>query len=200
MIVSTNPQNSEAWYQERTGLLTSSNAKRIITSKGIRSKSYNDYVYVIAEERITGKRVDSYYNKDMENGHIMENAGCEFFECSENVTIEKVGLCYYDEKKEFGGSPDGLINDDDGFENKNASVRVQLKRLEDGWTGSEHYVQNQMNMLVTDRKRWFLQSYCEGLQNIVIEVMRDEEFLKKLRIEIKLFNKDVQNKIDKYSI
>ncbi len=200
MIVSPHEQNSKEWDDEKIGLLTASNFKKTITSKGVRSKMYDDYIFIIAEERKTGVRVETYYNGDMDLGHEREQEGREYYEFQNDAKVELVGLCYFDEKKEFGGSPDGLIGEDGVFENKNAAPRVQYKRLEKGWRGTEHIAQCQGNMLVTDRKWCDLQSYCRGLPNIIVRIKRDEGFILKLRTEIKLFNQEVQNLIDKYSI
>ena len=64
----------------------------------------------------------------------------------------------------------------------------------------EHFQQVQGCLLVTGREWWDVVSYCRGFKNVVYRMERNEEFLKKLRIELKLFHNDLIKIIEQYSI
>ncbi len=200
MIVLDCEQGTPEWDNARLSIPTSSKFKEIITSKCIRSKQRTKYLYQKAGEIVTREPADNYVNSYMNLGSERECEGRRDYEWQNNVEVAQVGFCFYDEKKEFGSSPDGLVGEDGGFENKNAIPSVQFSRLEDGWNGTEHKAQVQGNLLVTGRKWWDLQSYCRGLKPIVIRFERDEEFIKKLLIELKLFNKDAKLLAEKWRI
>lgn len=200
MIISPNAQGTDEWKQDRLIIPTSSNFNKIVTSKGERSKQRIKYLYQKVGEAITGEPADNYTNSYMDLGTEREDEARREYEWQENVEIVQVGLCYLDEKKEFAASPDGLIGDRGGFENKNAIPSVQLERLEKGWKGTEHIQQVQGNLMVSERDWWDLQSYSRGFERVVIRFLPDYEFIKKLKIEIKLFNEDVQTLVEKYSI
>ncbi len=195
MIESPHCQNTPEWESERLGLPTASCFGKIVTSTGKQSKSRTKYLYELAGERITGEKKPGYYGKSMEKGHERENESRLLYGIQSGVKIETVGLCYKDEKKLFGGSPDGLIGEDGIWENKNAEGHVQLERLFEGWNGSEHHRQNQGNLYITGRNYCILTSYCRGMKPINIVIERDEKFLKILEEELHYFVHDLERMV-----
>ena len=61
-------QGSPEWFAEKLGKPSASNASKILQDNGKQSKSRTGYLYELAAERITGKQVEGYQNKNMENG------------------------------------------------------------------------------------------------------------------------------------
>ena len=200
MIVLNCEQNSPEWEAARLGIPTASCFDKIITTKGVISKQRKKYLFIKAGERISGETRETYKNSFMDKGHEREDESRKLYEFINNVQIDRPGFCYFDDKKEFGCSPDGLIGEDGGFENKNAEADIQLERLENGWEGMEHYQQVQGCLYVTNRLWWDLISYSRHLDPVVVRFERDEEFIKKLAIEIQIFIKDLNKLIKKYSI
>lgn len=199
MIISPHDQGTPEWVADRIGKPTGSCFKEILTGSGQRSKSRIKYMYRLAGERVSGEQYKGFYGKDMEMGHEREDESRKLYELVNGVTVEEVGLCYKDEQKLFGASPDGLVGDDGGFETKNAAPHVQAERLDKGWSGSEYKMQCMGNLLVTGRKWWDLVSYCRGMKPVVIRFQRDEEFLRKLEIELRLFCKELDELVKKIS-
>lgn len=197
MIITEWEQGTDEWKKERLGVPSSSNFKRIVTNKGERSNSRTGYLYELAGEKVTGESHKGYYGKQMERGNERENESRSYFEITWSVDVEQVGFCYKDEKKIFGASPDGLIGIDEGFESKNADPHIQAERLDKGWKGTEYFCQCQGCMLVTGRKLWYLVSYCRGMKQYVVEIKRDEDFLRKLEIELIMFNNDLTKLVEK---
>ena len=200
MIILDCKQNTPEWDIARIGIATSSSFNKIVTTKGVLSTSRKKYLYMKAGERISGEKRETYKNGFMDKGHEREDESRKLYEFVNDTKVEQVGFCFFDENKEFGCSPDGLVGEDGGFENKNAEADIQLERLEEGWSGMEHFQQVQGSLYVTGRKWWDLVSYSRGLPQVVVRFERNEEFIKKLAVEIRIFNNDIIKLDEKYSI
>ena len=136
----------------------------------------------------------------MDRGVEREIESRQLYEIVNSVKVEQVGFCYFDEKKEFGCSPDGLIGEDGGFETKDAAPHIHIDRLENGWAKSQHFQQVQGCLYVTGRKWWDLVSYSRGFEPLTVRFERDEQFIKTLAIEIRMFINDLHAIVEKYSI
>ena len=178
-------QGSEQWFQARIGNPGCSSFSRIVTTTGELSKSRTEYLYELAGEIITGKKTKGYSNARMEEGLIAEDESRTLYELIYGVEVQQVGLCYKDEQKAFHYSPDGLILDKSrGFETKDAIPKIQVARLLKGTLPTEHFIQCQGSLLVTDLETWDFQSYCSGLPPLTIRVERDEVFITKLSVAL----------------
>jgi len=196
MIVVDIDQNSEEWDKERLGAITSSCFGQIVDSKGNRSKSRQKYMDKLASEIITGEREKSYNNKAMDQGHERESENRDYYAFINSVNVETVGFCWKDEKKIYGSSPDGLVDEDGLVECKNHNGAGQISRLRDGWTASEHHRQAHGQMLVTGRKWCDVVSYCRGMKTVTVRFNRDEDFLRKLEVELIMFYNDLQKLVE----
>lgn len=197
MIITEWEQGTPEWIAERLGKPSSSCFDKIVTRTGQRSKQRQGYLYQLAGEIITGEQHKGYYGKQMERGNERESESKAYFELTTGFTVDVAGFCYKDEKRLFGASPDGLIGDYAGFESKNAEPHLQAQRVIEGWKDTDHHRQVQGCMLVTGRKLWYLVSYCRGMKQVVLEIERDDEFCKKLEIELIMFNNDLMAIVEK---
>ena len=196
MLIVDIDQNSEEWDKERLGAITSSCFKEIVTSTGERSKSRQKYMDKLASEIITGEKSSSYSNNHMQAGHDREQENIDLYKFRNNCEITQVGFCWKDEKKLYGASPDSLVNDDGLIEAKNSNGAQQISRIRDGWTASEHHRQAMGQMLVTGRKWCDVVSYCRGMKTVTVRFERDEEFLKKLEVELIMFHNDLMKLVE----
>lgn len=199
MIIEQCEQNSPEWYEAKRGLPSASGFQKIVDSKGNRSKQRDKYMYELIGEVVTGESKDTYTNANMDRGHERENESRKTYEFINDVEVQQVGFCYFDEKKKFGCSPDGLIGDDGIFETKDAAANVHLERWEKGWAKSSHFQQIQGNLYVTGRTWVDLVSYSRGFKPLIIRFERDEGFIRLLKVEIKLLLDDMKTIIAKYS-
>ncbi len=197
MIITDHPQGSKEWIEERLGVPSASNFKKIVNKNGERSKQRFGYMYQLAGEIITGEQHKGYYGKQMELGNEREDESRSYFELTRGLEVKQVGFCYKDDNKLFGASPDGLINSYAGFESKNAEPHLQAQRIVEGWNDTDHHRQVQGCMLVSGRNLWYLVSYCRGMKQVVLEIKRDDDFIKKLEIELIMFHSDLMNLVDK---
>lgn len=200
IIINNIEQNTQEWLMLRCGIPTCSKFHEIITSKGKRSATYEKYVREKAAERISGEPTKTYTNSYMKKGHEREGESRKMYSFMNDVEVVKIAFWYFDDKKEFGGSPDGLIGKSGIWENKNAEGVIQMSRIDNGWNDSEHFVQCQGNLFVGEREWCDLTSYSRGFMPVTKRIYRDESFIKSLKIELKLFNEDVQKLVEKYKI
>lgn len=200
VIVENITQNTPEWDAARLGIPTGSAFKNIVTSTGAPSKSREKYLFTLAGEKLSGEKQKGYYSNSMAKGHEREDESRQDYSFRNNVTIEQPGFCFFDEKREFGCSPDGLIGEDGTWETKNAESHVQIDRLENGWSKVAHYQQVQGALYVTGRKWCDLVSFSRGIKPIVIRFERDENFIHTLSIELKIFIEDLNALVGKYSV
>jgi len=199
MIVIDCVQNTPEWDKIKNGVPSASQFDRMVTTTGVRSKQREKYLYELAGERITGERKDVYKNAAMDRGHEREVESREAYEFINGVKVQTVGFCFFDEKREFGCSPDGLVGEDGGFETKDTLPHIQIERLECGWSIAEHFQQVQGCLKVTNRKWWDIVSYSRGLPLITNRLFRDEIFIQKLSVEIVMFVNDLNSLVKKYT-
>jgi hypothetical protein len=200
VIINDIIQGSPEWLKLRLGVPSASNFDKIVTTKGERSKQREKYLYELAGEKITGERANTYKNEHMERGNEREEESRRAYEYINDVTVEQVGFCFYDEKREFGCSPDGFVCEYGGFETKDALPHVQIERLEKGWKGTEHFCQVQGNLYVTGKEWWDLVSYSRGIKPIIIRIYPDDTFIRNLSIELRMFINDLNKLVERYSV
>lgn len=197
MIILECAQNSDEWDQARLGLPTASRFKELVHITGAPSKSRVKYLYDLAGEKISGEKKEGYYGKSMAKGHERQDESLLQYEMVNDVEVIQVGFCFFDDKKEFGCSPDGLIGDNGGFETKNAEPHVQIDRLENGWPKAKHFQQIQGSLYVTGREWWDRVSFSRKLKPITTRYYRDEKFIAKLAEEIQRFIYDLNALVTK---
>jgi len=190
MKVSPHDQHTPGWIEDRIGLPSASMFAEIVTTKGVPTTGDRcaKYMNELAGEILTGRPTVRFQNQKMRDAIRREPAARMFYEMVTGNDVQEVGLCWKDKEKRWGASPDGLIDPDGGFETKDAEPHIQIMRLNTHWKGMEHYQQCQGGMFICDRKWWDLQSYCEGMQSIIIRFQRDEVFIGKLENALEDFS------------
>jgi hypothetical protein len=197
MIIVDLEQGSDAWFKEKLGKPSASNCSRIITNDGKPSKQRDGYLYELAGEIITQSRVEGYKNAAMEEGNAREQEAVDFFCMANDCEIQRVGVVYKDEQKQFLCSPDGIIKGTEGFECKNPLPKTQVKYLLDGGLPSEYFGQVQFSLYVTGFKKWHFLSYVPSMKPLSIIVKRDEKFIAELHKQLKDFCSELQTVVSK---
>jgi hypothetical protein len=180
------PQGTEAWLAERAGHASASTFKDILAKiKSGEAASRRQLRLKLATERLTGLPVETYKNAAMEWGNQTESLARLAYEAAKHPSV-----------KWCGGSPDGLIGDDGGFEAKCPFVStVHVETLLNGGIPSEHMAQVQGLMWVTNRKWWDFVSFDPRmpahLQLHVFRVNRDEGYIKQLAADVVVFLNEV---------
>jgi hypothetical protein len=192
-------QGTPEWLALRLGIPSASRFQEIVTTTGIPSKSRKKYMYELAGERITGEVKESKRYGSMQMGIDREPEARECYQFLMDTPVKQVTFVYLDESRSVGCSPDGLVEPNGGFENKNAEPHVQICRHEEGWSKAEHFQQVQGGLWICAREWWDLQSYCRGTKPIITRYYRDERFIATLAAEIRAFNEELDEMVKRLS-
>ena len=191
------PQGTDAWLAERAGHASASVFKDILSKvKSGESASRRNLRLKLATERLTGIPVETYKNAAMEYGNDTEGLARLAYEAHTGNLVEETGFIKHPEVQWCGGSPDGLIDHDGGFEAKcpyNSTVHVET--LMNGGIPPEHVPQVQGLMWITGRQWWDFVSFDPRmpahLQLHVFRVARDAAYIKNLAAEVTVFIREV---------
>jgi hypothetical protein len=153
------------------------------------------YMRKLVAERITGKPMESYYNRHMERGHEQEPYARMAYEAMTGNILTETGFIKHTTLM-AGCSPDGLIDDVGGVEIKSVLPTVQIETMERGGYPYEHAAQIQGSLWITGRKWWDFVSYSpdmpECLRVYIYRVGRDEPFIAELENEVTRFLNKVE--------
>jgi putative phage-type endonuclease len=187
MITLDVAQGSDEWFAAKAGLPTASNFDKLITTKGEPSEQAHLYMCDLAHEAITGKKAKGYSNANMERGIELEPEAAGFYEGVKDAEVKKVGLCYKDDQKKFGASPDRLVEEDGLLEIKCPLGKTHVSYILAGKLPTAYFQQVQGQLFVTGRKWVDFMSYYPGLKPFIIRVEPDKEFIKKLSAALDQF-------------
>ena len=197
IIIDSFPQKSPEWFAARSGNPGASSVSKIITTTGKISEQREGYLYQLAGETITGKCEEGFQSQAMLQGSEREDGARALFEMLFNTEVRQVALVYKDDLKLFHCSPDGLIGDNAVLELKNPLLKTQVKYLLDGKLPTDYFGQCQMTLFVTERELCYFMSAYEGMPPFIIEVRRDEGYLKALECVLLEFAADLAKMVAK---
>jgi hypothetical protein len=194
-------QGSEAWLAARRGLLTASEMHLIVTPTG--KTAANDktraHEWELLAQRITGHVEPRHMNDDMIRGHEDEITARNLYS-QHFAPVKKAGFVTND-KWGFviGYSPDGLVGDDGLIEGKSRRQRFQVETLVTGEVPTDHIIQCQTGLLVTERKWLDYISYSGGLPMPAIRVFPDPEMQAAIVAAATAFEQRIADKMARYS-
>lgn len=193
-------QGTAEWMQLRTGLITASEMKLLMTPtlKPANNDKSRAHLYELAAQRISNYTEPSFISEDMMRGWSDEVLARDLYsqhyapatECG-FVTAEINGHT-------IGYSPDALVGDDGLIECKSRRQKYQIKTICDGGVPDEYMLQIQTGLLVTGRKWLDFVSYCGGLPMVVIRVYPDPKMQGAIIETIASAEAQIQALIDAY--
>ena len=190
-------QGSGAWLYERCGFITASRFRDVVdlTKAGKPTAKRETYLWEVAIERVTGQPSDHFSSAAMEWGTEQERHSRMATEVSRGYMIEETGFLKHPTLPMVGGSPDGLIDEDGGWESKSPfNSRYHLETLLNGMP-EEHMAQVQGLMWITGRQWWDFASYDprmpEKLRLYVQRIERNDEYIVNMEKEIIAFSAEV---------
>ena len=192
-------QGSAAWLYERVGYCTASRFKDVIDKlkSGKPGAKRQTYLMELVVERITGQPQDHFASTAMQWGTDCEPRSRMDYEARTGSIVEEVGFVKHPTLPMVGGSPDGLIGEDGGFESKSPyNSAVHLSTILEAAMPEEHLPQVQGIMWITGRKWWDFQSFDprlpEPLNRYVQRIERNEDYIKQLEQEVIAFLAEVE--------
>lgn len=175
-------QGSDEWIAARCGLLTASEMKLILTPAKLKAAA-NDkervHLYELLAQRITGYVEPSYISEDMLRGYDDEVTARELY-AKRFAPVREVGFITNDAWGfTLGYSPDGLVGDDGLIEVKSRRqglhVRTIIEDVAEDNIPSEHMLQVQTGLLVSDRSWCDVISYSAGMPMTVVRTYALQE-------------------------
>lgn len=104
MIIHEMEQRSPEWDAIRSGRITGTGLKRLIST---RKDTRDDFFYEVLAGRLTTETTKQ--ESDLQRGVRCENEALEYFEKEKGKIVSKAGFCQSDDNEWIGYSPDGLI-------------------------------------------------------------------------------------------
>lgn len=191
-------QGSPEWLAARAGHVSASVFKDLLAKgRSGESSSRRNLRMKLVTERLIGAPVESYKNAAMEYGNATEPLACAAYEAYTGSFVEHAGFIKHPTLKWVGGSPDGVVDSDGGFEAKCPYVStVHVETLMGGGIPPEHVAQCQGLMWILNRQWWDFVSFDprmpEHLQLYVYRVPRDDAYIANLEAEVIRFLVEIQ--------
>ena len=187
-------QGSEEWLRLRLGKVTASRVADVLakTKTGV-SASRGNYLIELALQRVTGVIEPSFTNDAMQHGKDNEQTARTAFEVAHNVCVDQIAFVDHPTIKNFGCSPDGIVGDSLLEIKCPYQSAIHWSYFKDGCP-SKYYTQIQAQMSCTGAKSVWFVSFDPRMpprsQLYIEEVLREEEFIKKMEEEVlKFLNK-----------
>lgn len=194
-------QGTPEWNAARAGIPTASEFSTVLASKGRgkdgESVTRRRYIHKLAGERITGEPAESYTNKFMDRGHVMEPLAREDYAFIKDVEPLLVGFVTTDDGM-AGCSPDSLIGDAGALEIKTAAPHILLEHMFKGEFPAEHKAQTQGVLWVAERDWIDLLIYWPKMKPFIVRAQRDEAYIADLAKAVAAFNEEVAAVVDQY--
>lgn len=170
-------QGSDEWKAIRTGILTASEMKLIITPAQLKvadNEESRQHLYELAAQRSTKYVEPKYISDDMLRG-----TGDEFYAKSiYNDKIAPLQNCGFITNDEWGFtlgySPDALVGDDGLIECKSRRQKLQFQTIIAGEMPKDFLIQVQTGLLVSKRSWIDFVSYCGGMPMFPKRIYPDE--------------------------
>lgn len=184
-------QGSPEWHAQRAGKFTGSKLVNVVARNkktGEKLKAWDDLVWSIAVERITGIQDEGFDSYATRWGKEVEPFAREAYELATGNFVDQVSFIEHPVYAFVGVSPDGLIGDDGGLEMKAPKNSIiHLQRFDTGMP-EEFIPQVQGCMWVTGRQWWDFVSFDprmpEKLRMLRLTIKRDEDYIRKLEAAV----------------
>lgn len=195
MIILDCEQGEKEWFAARAGRPTASNFDKVLTPSGKPSTQVKSYMHTLLAEALSTKPLESFSSQWMERGKIVEQEAADFYAFDQDVEVQRIGLCYQDERRLWSCSPDGLVGEVGGLEIKCPSPHYHIQYLLAGVLPGQYKPQVQGSLWVTGRDWWGFMSYHPSLPPLIVRVERDEAYIGRLAKAVSDLSKTLQEKL-----
>lgn len=194
-------QGSEAWFKLKLGVISASNAHKVVAKKD--SETRNTYMMELVAQICTGDQ-EELNSKYLDWGNTYEAAARSSYEFSTGLNVTEVPFVFKDESYREGCSPDGIVGESKGVEIKCPYNAVHyVKFLTEDKIKSEYAWQCQYTLRVMGADEWDFVQYHPMMKTNpikVLTVMRDEEMQKKFDECVPDFISDMDKVLSKVGI
>lgn len=181
-------QRTDAWHKQRAGKFTGSRFVNVLARNkrtGEPLKAYDDLIWQIVVERMTGSPVDGASGFALQWGTDVEPFAREAYEFETGSIVTESEFIIHPDYDFIGCSPDGIVSNKKGLEMKcPKSSAVHLERYLSG-IPDEYIPQVQGSMWITGKTEWDFVSYDPRMpvshRLLIITIKRDDDFINKLQ-------------------
>ena len=197
-------QLSDEWRNLRLGTITASSMSKVLAQG--EGKVRAAYLRQLAGERLTGIPAEGFDTPAMARGREMEGEARDWYsrtrfaDCSPVGFVRRLVRCPLGTDFAVGCSPDSQTGPRKGLEIKTARPDLLIEILERGAAGlpTEHRAQTQGTMWVCDWDAIDLVVFYRGMPtNAKFTVLRDDDYIAKLRDECERFDYDLRMLVEK---
>jgi len=193
-------QKSDEWYALRTGMLTASKTKSILTPKLKITKpdKTSAFGYEIVAQRATNNVEDTFQSWAMQRGNVEEIYAKDLYSKHKEqvkdcgfITNDKLGFI-------VGMSPDGLVGEDGGVEIKSRCQYIQAQTIIEDIIPEEDMLQVQKSLFISERKWWDYVSYSNGMHMYIKRAYPLQEYFDKITEAALIFEAKVRKDLTLY--
>ena len=200
-------QRSDAWFKLRSGRLTASNFKRLLTPTGKKPQPkthqergpWGELIIDLCCSFLRPDEIKWEGNRHTDQGEELEPEARDEFRDITGMTVKEVGfvLC---QDGPVGCSPDGLIVDQSGEYVAGLEIKCPLSKthalyLLNGVLPPEYRPQVHGSMAVTGLRTWYFFSYCRGLRPFLLKVDWDE-YTNRINEMLNEFKREYRDQFD----
>lgn len=198
MIIHKMEQRSQAWHDIRKERFTGTKIGALTSAKS--TAKYQDAIFDVVSEIITGDTPEMKTTEDMQNGIDTEPMAAKEYESIFDIETEEAGFCTPEnEFSEWVGiSPDRLINSDGLLEIKCPKAKTHLKYIEANKMPSIYRWQVQSQLWVTGREWCDFMSFVQNMKPFIIRVYPNSEDFAKIETEVKIAIEKVKHYLQVY--
>lgn len=196
-------QGGEEWHRVRTGILTASQMKNIITPSTLKPvKGVIDgtsaFLHEIVAQRVSKIVEDEYQSFDMERGQVEEVYAKDLYS-KNKAQIKDCGFVTNNNHGFIiGFSPDGLVGDDGQVEVKSRKQKYQIQTIIANAMPDEFKIQVQTGLIVTERKWCEFISYSNGLPMFTKAIEPESEVREAIIYAASVFEKKAEELFEIY--
>ena len=186
-------QGSDAWHDQRRGMVTASVVGKLITAKTLKPAS-NDIsrsiTALLTAERITGWTDPTYVTDDMLRGKESEPLALDAYS-KHHAPVTTCGLMVLEQSGwRLGYSSDGLVGDEGLIEVKAPRAKNHLTTIIKGAIPPEHMAQCQAGLFVSGRKWLDFVSYVGGMPIWVKRVYPNPQWFEAIVAAVEKFEEN----------
>ncbi|MBK7381656.1 MAG: YqaJ viral recombinase family protein [Ignavibacteriales bacterium] len=186
-------QNSDEWLSLRRGKFTASSFKDLFMKET--TQGYQDAIYKVIFERLTGESPESFTSDWMQRGHELEQEAREWYELETYNKVHNGGFFEYNDWT--GASPDGLVGNNGLVEIKCPKYSTMIDYLLKKELPKIYYYQVHGQLLVTDRKWCDFVAYHPALPKIILRIERDSNVDKEILVKLLKATEEAMQIIDR---
>jgi putative phage-type endonuclease len=199
-------QRSDEWFDIRIGKATASRFVDVMATgyNGKPLAGWKNYKAELVAERLTSKAYSelsgmNFTSAAMQWGTDNEPLARLLYKLKTGNEVEECGFFQHDTLL-AGASPDGLVNDDGTIEIKCPNTATHIDTLHSGQVPKMYIPQVQGQLWITGRKQADFVSFDprlpENARLIIINVRRDDAYIKLLEETITKFLKEVDDEVE----